>query len=29
MLLEKAGAIRRSGDVLDCNLEALSRMARH
>jgi CRP-like cAMP-binding protein len=26
-LLEKAGAIRRSGDVLDCNLEALSRMA--
>ena len=27
MLLEKAGAIRRSGDVLDCNLEALSRIA--
>jgi CRP-like cAMP-binding protein len=27
MLLEKAGAIRRSGDVLDCNLEALSRLA--
>jgi CRP/FNR family transcriptional regulator, cyclic AMP receptor protein len=26
MLLEKTGAIRRSGDVLDCNLEALSRI---
>ena len=26
-VLEKAGAIRRSGDVLDCNLEALSRIA--
>ena len=27
MLLEKAGAIHRSGDVLDCNLEALNRIA--
>ena len=27
MLLEKAGAIRRSGDVLDCNPVALARIA--
>jgi CRP-like cAMP-binding protein len=27
MLLERTGAIRRSGDVLACNLEALSRIA--
>jgi CRP-like cAMP-binding protein len=27
MLLEKAGAIRRSGDILDCNIEALGRIA--
>lgn len=27
MLLERTGAIRRSGDVLDCNLEALNRIA--